>query len=249
MKILEKALCEKDLFRNSVLFSLLFHLGLFGIFQLKNLMTGLDNNTIEIDLTKPFRIGGNPLLKPGGGTTVKPVLNPGPPAPLEEPVAEKNTPPKDWVLPTPETKVIEKPVPDASPSEARSPNGIDGGNGDGYTGTGNGFGGGDGEGGGIKLDRFPKLINKKEILRLLRKNYPPAEREAGINSRVIVDLHLDAQGMVTGVDIAGSGGEHFDVAAKLVAPKMRFQPALINAVPIAVKIRQSILFKLAEDEE
>ena len=159
MRALHKALCQEKLFKNSLLFSILFHLGVFGIFQIRHLFSGPENNNqIEIDLTKPFRIGGNPLLKPGGGTTIKEVKNPGPPAPLEEPVAEKKTPPKDWVIPGPETKVIEKPAPEVSPSETRSLQGIEGGNGEGFAGTGSGFGGGDGEGGGIKLDRFPKLV-------------------------------------------------------------------------------------------
>ena len=82
----------------------------------------------------------------------------------------------------------------------------------------------------------------------MRKTSPPDEREAGITSRVIVDLHLDDKGNVTGVDVVGSGGVHFDSSAKIVAPRMRFLPALINNAPVAVKIRQSIIFKL-EDEE
>lgn len=248
MKILEKALEKKHLFRNSLLFSLLFHLGLLGFFHLRHLINFQQNNSIEVDLTKPFRIGGNPLLKPGGGTTLKEVRNPGPPAPMEAEPSEKKTPPKDWVLPGPQTKILEKPVPESAPEANRSPHGVEGGQGEGYTGTGGGFGGGDGEGGGIKLDRYPSLKNKSEILRLLKKNYPPDEREAGITSRVIVDLHLDEKGNVTGVDVVGSGGAHFDAAARIVAPRMRFLSALINNAPVAVKIRQSIIFKL-EDEE
>ncbi|OGR85457.1 MAG: hypothetical protein A2901_05180 [Elusimicrobia bacterium RIFCSPLOWO2_01_FULL_54_10] len=248
MKFLERALEKKHLFRNSLLFSLLFHLGLFGFFHIRHLFNFSSDNPIEIDLTQPFRIGGNPLLKPGGGTTEKEVKNPGIPAPMESEVSDKKTPPRDWVLPGPDTKILEKPVPDSAPLENRSPLGIEGQDGEGITGKGPGLTGGEGEGGGIKLDRYPNLINKREILRLLKKNYPPAEREAGITSRVIVDLHLDAQGNVTGVDVAGSGGKNFDSAAQIVAPKMRFQPALINAAPVAVKIRQSIIFKL-EDEE
>ena len=247
MRFLDKALEKKHLFRNSVLFSVLFHLGLLGSFQLRHLLDLRPNNAIEIDLTKPFRIGGNPLLKPGGGTTLKELVNPGPPAPMEAEPSEKKEKPKDWVLPGPATRVLEKPAPETAPEENRSPHGVEGGQGEGYTGTGGGFGGGEGEGGGVKLDRYPNLINKREILKLLKKNYPPAEREAGITSRVIVDLHLDASGNVTGVDVVGSGGKNFDFAAQKVAPRMRFQPALINAAPVAVKIRQSIIFKL-EDE-
>ena len=248
MKFLDKAFRNEHLFRDSFLASLLLHLGLLGFFQLRHLFTFETDHSMEIDLTQPFRIGGNPLLKPGGGTTVNEVRNPGPPAPMDAEPSDKKAPPKDWVIPTPQTKIIEKPAPETVPEENRSPHGIEGGQGEGFTGTGGGFGGGEGEGGGIKIDRYPVLLNKREILRLLKKNYPPAEREAGITSRVIVDLHLDTLGNVTGLDVVGSGGVNFDSAAKVVAPKMRFKPALVNAGPAAVKIRQSIIFKLEEEE-
>lgn len=198
---------------------------------------------MEIDLTKPFRIGGNPLLKPGGGTSLK-VEKIGLPSQADK-ISETKTPPKEWVLPGPETKVIEKPVESSAPQSV-SPQGIGEGTGDGFPGTGGGWGGGEGEGGGIPLTRIPKLLNRSEILRLLRRYYPETERQSGIEGTVVVDLHLGTDGSVNGVEVSGSAGNAFDEVALMVSKKMKFSPAMVETRVVAVKIRQSIVFKLDE---
>jgi TonB family protein len=238
---------ERYLFRNAVLASILFHLLLvLGLFVKKALDHGPSISRLEIDLTKPFRIGGNPLLKPGGGTSLTPIKVPGIPAKAESsPVTQPPAKPKDWILPGPDTKQLEKPGPEAAPV-VTSPYGIPEGTGEGYQGTGGGFGGGEGQGGGIPIEKFPQLLNRSEILKLLRKLYPAAEREAGIESVVVVDLHLDAQGSVVQADLVGSGGQDFDEVAQTVAKKMRFSPAKVKGGPIPVKIRQSITFRLED---
>ena len=240
---------RESLFRTSILASVLFHLIVFGVFELHRRFGGFsDSSPIELDLTRPFRIGGNPLLKPGGGTTLVEPKRPGPPALREEtpPVPEKKTGLKDWVLPGPGTRELEKPSP-PPPSETSSPQGIEGGTGEGYQGTGGGFGGGEGEGGGIPISRFPQLLNRREILKLLRKNYPAVERAAGREGRVMVDLHIGADGNVTGVEVVGSAGSAFDRVAELVAGRMLFSPALVQNDAVAVKIRQAIVFEIEDD--
>lgn len=238
---------EIPLFERAVLISIFFHLSLMGSFYLRKILSGtVSPSTIEIDLTKPFRIGGNPLLKPGGGTLLKEPDRPGIPAFSETP-AQTPVKPKEWILPSEQTKELEKPVPQSGTVQSNVPGGEIEGSGEGYKGTGGGFGGGDGEGGGIPLSRFPKLLNRKEILRMLRRLYPEIERQSGREGDVIVDLHLTIDGQVSSVEIAGSSGESFDHVAQIVAKKMRFSPAMVQDSPVAVKIRQSISFKL-EDE-
>jgi hypothetical protein len=56
-----------EIFRKAVLLSLLLHLALWAGFALKHFFGDGLRETIEIDLTQPFRVGGNPLLKTGGG--------------------------------------------------------------------------------------------------------------------------------------------------------------------------------------
>lgn len=237
----------RELFRNSIAVSIGIHLLIYGGFYLKNLIHPMfERELVEIDLTKPFRIGGNPLLKPGGGTTDKPVQNPSVPGKTPDFPTEKGSKPKDWVLPGPDTKVLEKPVPDAAPPVTH-PNGVEGATGEGYQGTGGGFGGGDGEGGGLPISRYPRLVNEEEILKLLRKNYPASERLAGREGDVFLDLHLDASGNVIRSEIAGSAGAAFDKVAEVVSKKMKFLPAMVQTTAVAAKIRQRIQFKL-EDE-
>ncbi len=237
---------EKELFRNAVLSSIFLHLALFGAFYLKDLiLPGFDRELVEIDLTKPFRIGGNPLLKPGGGTTDKPVKVPSPVAKTPDGPTAPNSKPKDWILPGPNTPV-EKPTPDAAPPMSH-PSGVEGASGEGYQGTGGGVGGGDGEGGGLPLDAYPNLLNKKEILRLLRRNYPRAERIAGVEGTVYIDFHLDATGAISRYEVAGSAGAAFDQAVVSIIPKMKFSPAMMKAAPIAAKIRHPFYFKIEEE--
>ncbi len=237
---------ERELFRNSAVASIVLHIALFGAFYLKHLiLPGFDRDLMEIDLTQPFRIGGNPLLKPGGGTTDKPVRTPSVPGKTPEGPSDKSAKPKDWILPGPNTPV-EKPTPDAAPPVSH-PGGIEGATGEGYQGTGGGFGGGDGEGGGLAISRYPQLLNVDEIMRLLRRNYPSAERAAGREGDVFLDLHLDAAGKVLRAEVAGSAGASFDAVALRVSHKMLFSPAMVQTQAVAAKIRQRIQFKL-EDE-
>ena len=75
----------------------------------------MEDDLIEIDLTRPFRITSNPLL-------ARRAENPGAGAPLVEkpsslPAPEvKPEPPKEWVLPGPDTQVLEKPAVEEPPA-------------------------------------------------------------------------------------------------------------------------------------
>ena len=61
---------------------------------------------------------------------------------------------------------------------------------------------------------------------------------------VVVGLELGADGRVLGVEVLESAGTAFDDAAKTVARRMLFEPALVRSVPTAVKVRQRIEFRL-----
>ena len=209
------------------------------------MFSGLDDDALlEVDLTRPFGIGGNPLLRPGGGTSpdVKKIGMPAESEKLLEPnqklgpVADapptKDSTLKEWVIPGDNTKILEKPHVEGDPNAGGIKGGAGDGTGEGFPGTGGGWGGGDGEGGGVPLERVPKLLNGAEILRLLKKHYPPDEMEAGRQGVVYVKLHLDKEGRVHKVEIVGSGGSSFDDAARKVL-RMKFSPAITNRVPLA----------------
>src|SRR5688572_9000585 len=96
-------------FESALLFSLLFHVILWQALSWKKHRDMVEEDLIEIDLTRPFRITSNPLLarraeKPGTGA---PAVER--PSSLPSPEV-KPAPPKDWILPGPDTKILEKPA-------------------------------------------------------------------------------------------------------------------------------------------
>lgn len=234
---------EEKLFKKALIFSVLFHSLFLASIHLKNIFIGDGklSQTIEIDLTKPFHVGGNPLLKPGGGTTLQIPKIEGKPS-VSEIFSEKKMTPKEWLLPGKESQETEKREIETGPNVEKNKTGAE--EGEGFYGTGGGQGGGEGQGGGIPLSRFPKLLNRREILKLLKKHYPSQERSLGTEGVVVVDLHLGVEGNVLGVEVIESAGLSFDEVAKTVSTKMRFSPAMLQDKPIAVKIRQSIIFQI-----
>jgi TonB family protein len=238
---------DQHLFQKAIFLSVLLHAFLWVGFSVRSRMVNpFVSRTIEIDLTQPFRLGGSPLLKPGGGTLTTLPKVPGLPQKASTVPEIQEIKPKEWILPGPDTKSLEKPL-SIEPPIKTSPTGLPEGIGEGTLGTGGGVGGGHGQGGGIPLTQIPQLLNRSKVLKWLQQYYPYAEREAGIEGVVVVDLHLNVEGRVVRVDIIRSAGESFDQVAERVAKKMQFSPAKIQSGPIPVKIRQSITFNLEEE--
>ena len=169
-------------------------------------------------------------------------------------------PAKDWVLPGPSTEKIEKLVePGPSPGGEAGGQGVGikpGGEGGGTSvgdpngtrgGVLGGVPGGQGSGGGVGLNRYPRLLNKDELLSNIQRFYPKAERKAGNEGRVVLMIHIGADGGVEPGEVVLSASPDFDEAAKKVAKLMRFEPALgLDGRPVAVKLPQAISFKLRD---
>ena len=96
----------------------------------------------------------------------------------------------------------------------------------------------------ISLTAFPKLINRQDLSASLRRFYPEAERRAGQEASVVLDLHVSSSGNVTQTDVVRSGGLAFDQAAIQVAKLFQFSPARVGDKPVPVKVRQTISFRL-----
>ena len=202
---------------------------------------------VEIDLTNPLlglgpaKLGAPKRATPGARGPALPVEEPLPPQP------EAPAPPKDWTLPGPKTETVAPPAPPpATPGGAAEGTGtspLPGG-----TGQGADYGSPGGLGtGGAPLVSLPRLLNRDDVLRNLRRFYPEPERRAGREGTVLVDIHIGADGLVGGVDIAGSAGSAFDAAAQAVAKLMRFSPAQAKSGPVPVKIRQAMVFRLQDE--
>jgi TonB family protein len=205
--------------------------------------------SVEVDLTDllpvlgggPAKLGAPKKMVPEAKGIPQPAENNIPPKPTAAP-----TPPKDWVLPGPETKVVEKAA-EPAPTPGGSPEGTGTAAKTGGSGYGSDYGVPNGTGsGGSGLLQFPKLLNRDELLANLRRFYPESERSAGHEASVKVYLHIGTDGKVDPVDIAASAGAAFDSAAIKVAQHMLFSPAIGPKGPVAVKLPQIIIFRLQD---
>jgi TonB family protein len=199
----------------------------------------------EIEITTPFLGDGPPKLGapkafvPGIPAKVN-VTEKTPPTPTVKPPE----PPKDWVLPGPNTKPLETAPPTTTPGGTVDGTGTAAKVGGSGEGSDEGVVGGHGHG-GTPLSAFPKLLNRDEVIANLRKFYPESERIAGREADVMVVIHIGADGNVGSVDISRATGEAFDEAAKKVGKLMRFSPALaLDGRPVAVRLPQAIQFRL-----
>jgi periplasmic protein TonB len=223
-------------FETGLLASLLLHVAVWQLLTWKHEFPWNETaDEMEIDLTRPFRITSNPLLarraeNPGVGAPV--VDTPKPLAGVPAPKAP------EWTLPsTPQQEV--------APPAATG--GGSGGEGEAEGGLGGlGRGSGSGEVDWVYLTDLPRMLNRDELLRNIRRFYPEAERRAGREGQVTLDVRIARDGTVTGADVALSGGAAFDEAAKKVLREARFSPARVGAEAVPVKIRQTIAFRLDE---
>jgi len=207
---------------------------------------------LEVDLTMtgPF-LGtgaaklGAPKQKVEGAKGIPlPAETPLPP----KPQPAKPEPPKDWTLPGPGAKIIEKPAPPPP-----TPGGAEGGTGTsplvGGQGPGADYGTPNGHGdGGMPLLKRPELLNRDEILANIRKFYPERERRAGHEGDVLLAVHLDTSGTVVASEVKASASPDFDAAAQRVALLMRFSPAIgLAGQPVPVKLGAPIQFRLKDE--
>ena len=180
---------------------------------------------VEIDITRMAHVG-----------MARSAWRAAPPAP--KPVVRA----KEWVKPKPEQKAIPAPVPtkpvpalepetpappaptasaEAAPAE--------------YA-----IGGAEAN----VLSRLPQLKNLADLDAILRRFYPEEARARQVGALVVLDIHIDRDGEVTSADIVRSGGSDFDAAARKAAMLLRFTPAFLGSQRVAVRMRQSIQFKL-----
>ncbi len=95
------------------------------------------------------------------------------------------------------------------------------------------------------ISRLPQLKNLGDLQAILRRFYPEEERVHGAKGTVVIDLHVDADGNVTSVDVVKSATPAFDAAARKVGLLLRFTPTFVGTQKVPVKLRQAIQFNLA----
>ena len=244
---LRQLTAEEGLFQRALAASVLFHCGLWLAAHGLSLPSWAPSPSAEIDLTSSFlgtgpaKLGAPKKLVPEAKAPARPVDSP-----VVAPVVKPVEPPKDWVLPGPQTKVIEAPeAPAATSGGAADGKGTAAKVGGSGAGSDEGVPGGTGNGGAALL-QLPKLLNRDEVLANLRRFYPESERRAGREGTVVVALHIGVDGKVDPVDVAASAGAAFDAAARKVAALIRFSPAVGRGGPVPVKLPQNIIFRLQD---
>jgi TonB family protein len=93
----------------------------------------------------------------------------------------------------------------------------------------------------IPYDVQPVLQNRREVGRVLEREYPPLLKESGIGGVVNVWLYIDEQGNVADREVNQSSGyDALDAAALEVADVMQFSPAQnrdkVTAVWVSIPI-------------
>jgi protein TonB len=97
----------------------------------------------------------------------------------------------------------------------------------------------------IPYTQAPELRNKKEVLAFLKNTYPSMLKQAAVGGTVMLWLYIDEAGAVQRTVVAESSGhEQLDEAAKKVAEKMQFRPAMNRDKKTAVWLSQSIDFSV-----
>jgi protein TonB len=95
----------------------------------------------------------------------------------------------------------------------------------------------------VDRDIEPRLLNRDELLRLLRELYPRGLKETGIGGEVNLWVWVDEQGNPGRTQIrVSSGHERLDRAAAAVASRMRFSPAMLLDKPVGVWISIPVTF-------
>lgn len=186
--------------------------------------------SVELDMTQPFRLTSNPLLKGLGGRRAPPRRQ----EPRKEAVKEVARELVDAASPVPQAESPKEPSGGgADGAKTGSPEALPG-----------GVGSGEGGDTWLHLTRLPRLADKAELERALKRFYPEEERKKGLEAEVTLHLHIDETGRVSSFEIVRSGGPAFDEAAGKVALALEFVPAMVGQLPAAVKVKQTISFRL-----
>jgi len=95
----------------------------------------------------------------------------------------------------------------------------------------------------------PNVTKPPKLIQAQAPEYPPAALAAGKQAKVKVRVHIDAEGLVTKVDVLEQVGDGFDEAAVKAAEQYIFEPAEIDGKPAAIVVETAINFTIEQVEE
>src|SRR5688572_24904927 len=86
------------------------------------------------------------------------------------------------------------------------------------------------------------------LLQAVAPEYPPAALAAGKQAEVPVRISIDADGVVTKVEVITPQGNGFDEAAVAAAEQYVFEPAEIDGKPAPITVETTIHFVIEQVE-
>lgn len=84
--------------------------------------------------------------------------------------------------------------------------------------------------------KTPQLTKAPKLTKFVEAEYPAAEKAAGKQAAVTLEIAISDKGLVENVTVVQSAGKAFDDAAAAAARKFVFSPAEIDGKPAPVKI-------------
>jgi protein TonB len=91
----------------------------------------------------------------------------------------------------------------------------------------------------------PELRNRRDVIRILERNYPPVLRDAGVSGDVILSFIVDREGRVepASIQAVNSADPQFVEAARRVAERMRFRPGRVRNEPVRTSVQVPVSFR------
>jgi TonB family protein len=91
-----------------------------------------------------------------------------------------------------------------------------------------------------------RVVTAPKLVTFVEADFPPSEAAAGRGATVVLQIAITASGSVADVRVVGTAGPAFDAAALAAARRFVFEPALVDGVPIPVKITYRYTFTFKE---
>jgi TonB family protein len=97
----------------------------------------------------------------------------------------------------------------------------------------------------IPTDEF-LISSMPKVLEEIRPDYPLDAKKEGIQGSVIMEIIIDAKGIVRSTNIIRSLDPRLDQAALAAMKRFKFRPAMMDDSAVAVKIKYAIKFVLED---
>ncbi len=90
-------------------------------------------------------------------------------------------------------------------------------------------------------------LSPPSLVTFVPAEYPAGALAQGLEADVVLEIQIDAEGYVTGVEVVESAGQDFDEAAMDAAWQFEFEPAMVDGVAVQSEILYKYRFFIKEE--